>query len=134
MFNSIRVVHIAVNSVEEAAKDYKERFGLEADAPKDQPATGIRGAVVPLGNAIIEFIEPLDPEQGPVAKFLKNRGEGIYMIGWEVDDVDDAIKGLEANGVRLLSADPESRAAGANVFIHPKSSHGVLVELVEKPK
>ena len=134
MFNAIRVVHVAVNSVEEAAKDYKERFGLEASDPKEQPATGISAAIVQMGNAVIELIEPLDPEQGPVAKFLKNRGEGIYMIGWEVDDVDEAVKGLEANGVRLLSADAESRAAGANVFIHPKSSHGVLIELVEKAK
>lgn len=134
MFNSIPVVHVAVNNLEEAIKDFKERFGLEADAPKDQPATGIRAAIVQMGGQVIEFIEPLDPEQGPVAKFLKNKGEGIYMIGWAVENVDEAIKGLEAKGVRLLSADAESRAAGANVFIHPKSTHGVLVELVERPK
>ena len=134
MFSKIRVMHVAVNSLEEATKDYEERFGLVADAPKDQPATGIRAAIVPIGDAVIEFIEPLDPEQGPVAKFLKNKGEGIYMVGWEVADIDEAVKELEANGVRLLDADAESRAAGANVFIHPKSSHGVLVELVEKPK
>lgn len=134
MFNSIPVVHVAVNNLEEAIKDFKERFGLEADAPKDQPATGIRAAIVQMGGQVIEFIEPLDPEKGPVAKFLKNKGEGIYMIGWAVENVDEAIKGLEAKGVRLLSADAESRAAGANVFIHPKSTHGVLVELVERPK
>ena len=131
MFNAIPNVHVAVNSLEEATKDFKERFGLVADPPIDQPATGVRLAVVHLGGQVIEFVEPLDPEQGPVSKFLKNKGEGIYMMGWAVEDVDAAVKQLEANGVRLLNADAESRAAGANVFIHPKSSHGVIVQLVE---
>lgn len=134
MFNRIRTVHIVVNSIEEAAKDYEDRFGLKATAPTAQPATGIRAAVVSMGEAVIEFIEPLDHEQGPVAKFLQNRGEGVYMMAWEVDSLDEAIKELEAKGVRLLSADAESRAKGAIPFIHPKATHGVLIELVEKAK
>lgn len=134
MFNAIPVIHVAVNSIEEAAKDYKERFGLVASDPKEQPTTGIRAAVVQLGSQIVEFIQPLDPEQGPVAKFLKTKGEGVYMMGWAVENVDEAVKELEANGVRLLGTDAASRASGANVFIHPKASHGVLIELVEAPK
>ncbi len=134
MFNRIRAIHVVVNSLEEATKDYEDRFGLKGTAPAAQPATGIRASVVQMGDAVIEFIEPLDHEQGPVAKFLNTRGEGVYMMAWEVDSIDDTIKKCEANGVRLLSADAESRAKGVIPFIHPKSTHGVLIELVEKAK
>lgn len=134
MFNRIRAVHVVVNSLEEATKDYESRFGLKATAPKDQPQTGIRAAVVSMGEAVIEFIEPLDHSQGPVAKFLQTRGEGVYMMAWEVDSLDETVKNLEGNGVRLISADAASRAKGALPFIHPKETHGVLIELVEKAK
>ena len=134
MYNRIRAVHVVVNSLEEAAKDYESRFGLTATSPETQSQTGIRAAVVSMGDAVIEFIEPLDHEQGPVAKFLKTRGEGVYMMAWEVDSVDEAIKSLHAKGVRLINADAESRAKGVIPFIHPKETHGVLIELVEKAK
>jgi methylmalonyl-CoA/ethylmalonyl-CoA epimerase len=134
MFNRIRVIHVVVHSIEEAAKDYKERFGLEATTSGDRPDLGIRNAILPIGDAVIELIEPLDREEGPLPKFLQNRGEGVYMTGWEVDDIDEAVKSLQEKGVRLVNADPESRAKGAQVFLHPKSTHGVLIELVEKPK
>jgi len=132
MFTKIRAVHIAVNNVEEAAKLYTDNFNLQVSASGSNPAEGIRQAVLPVGDAVIELIEPLDPEQGPVAKFLQNRGEGVYMMAWEVENLDSAIQSLTEKGVRLLNADPESRAKGVNVFIHPKSTKGVLVELVQK--
>jgi len=132
MFNTIRVVHVAVNSVEEAAQVYKEKFGIDSEPPHEQPATGIRATLIQMGETSIELIQPLDPEEGPVAKFLKNRGEGIYMMGVEVDDIDETVKKLEAKGVRLINAEP--RVDGVPVFIHPKENHGVMLELVEKPK
>ena len=132
MFTKIRAIHIAVNNVEEAAKLYTDNFDLQVSASGSNPTEGIRQAVLPVGDAVIELIEPLDPEQGPVAKFLQNRGEGIYMMAWEVENLDSAIQSLTEKGVRLLNADPESRAKGVNVFIHPKSTKGVLVELVQK--
>jgi len=92
---------------------------------------GIKNALFPVGDAVIELIEPLDKEQGPIPNFLKSRGEGIYMIALEVEDLDAAITELKGRGVRLLSDDPESRAKGIPVFIHPKSSRGVLIELVQ---
>lgn len=134
MFNKLRVVHIVVNNADEAAKDYGESFGLETTHSAENPKQGFKTAVLPIGDAVIEFVEPFDKEQGPLGKFLQNRGEGIYMMGWEVDSVDDTVKALQDKGVRLVNAEPEARAGGANVFIHPKSSHGVLVELIEKPK
>ena len=132
MFTKIRAVHIAVNNVEEAAKLYTDNFGLQVSTSGSNPAEGIRQAVLPVGDAVIELIEPLDPEQGPVAKFLQNRGEGVYMMAWEVENLDSTIQSLTEKGVRLLSADAESRAKGIPAFIHPQSTKGVLVELVQK--
>ncbi|MEE8399150.1 MAG: VOC family protein [Desulfobacterales bacterium] len=134
MFTKIRAIHLAVNDVEAAAKDYKDNFGVEAYDIGPEPDLGIKNGFVAVGDAVIEFIEPLVPGEGPVAKFLAKRGEGVYMTAMEVEDVDAAVKDLEAKGVPLINADPESRAAGAAPFIHPKSARGLMIELIEKPK
>ncbi len=132
MFTKITAVHVAVNNIEETLKDYESNFGLKASRIEPQPHNGVKIAVLPIGDAVIELIQPLDPEAGPVARSLKNRGEGIYMIALQVDGLDAALKTLQTNGVRLISDDAESRAKGVQPFIHPKSTHGVLVELVGK--
>ena len=132
MFGKIRAIHLAVNDVEAAQKDYADNFGLEASSAETLPALGIKNALLPVGDAVIELIEPLDPEQGPVAKFLKNRGEGPYMVALEVDNIDSAVEDLKQRGVKLMNDDPESRANGIPIFIHPKYGRGLLIELVEK--
>ena len=132
MFNKIRAIHMAVNDLEEATKEYAESFGLEASSAETLPALGIKNALLPVGDAVIELIEPLDHEQGPVAKFLKKRGEGVYMVALEVDNIESAIKDLKQRGVRLMNDDPESRSNGVPVFIHPKSTRGLLIELIEQ--
>jgi len=132
MFNKIRAIHMAVNDLEEATKEYADSFGLEASGAETLPALGIKNALLPVGDAVIELIEPLDHEQGPVAKFLKKRGEGVYMVALEVDNIESAIKDLKQRGVRLMNDDPESRSNGAPVFIHPKSTRGLLIELIEQ--
>lgn len=131
MFSKIRAVHVAVKNVEEAARQYTDSFGLQVSQSETLPVLGIKNAVFLIGDAAIELIEPLDPEQGPIAKFLQSRGEGIYMIALEVEDIDSAVQSLEEKGVRLLSVDAESRAKGIPVFIHPQSTRGLLIELVE---
>ena len=134
MFNKVRVVHMAVNSIAEATKDFQERFGMKVTSRGELAREGIRTAVMPIGgDVVIEFIEPVSRD-GAVAKFLQNRGEGVYMMGWEVNNLETAIKELQAKGVRLINAEPEARAKGANVFIHPKFAHGLMIELLEKPK
>jgi len=123
---------MAVKSVKDAVKDYQERFGFRVLRSGDAPQLGIRNAILQFGDAVIEFIEPLNPGEGPVAKFLETRGEGVYMMGWEVENLEKAIVELQAKGIRLINADPAARARGTPVFIHPKDAHGLMVELVEK--
>lgn len=134
MFSRIRAVHVAVKSVDEAVKEFSDKFDLTPSRSGEMPELGIRNALLPLGEAFIEFIEPLDPEKGPLAQFLKNRGEGVYMMAWEVEDLEKTIQTLQKKGIRLINAEAEARAKGANVFIHPKSARGMMIELLEKPK
>ena len=131
MFSKIRAIHLAVNDVEKAKKIYADNFGVEATSSETLPALGIKNALLPVGDAVIELIEPLDHEQGPLANFLKKRGEGAYMVALAVDNIDSAVKELKQKGVRLMNDDAESRAKGIPVFIHPKSTNGLLIELVE---
>jgi methylmalonyl-CoA epimerase len=132
MFTKIHNIVIAVNSIEEAAKQYADNFGLQISRTGTMPEQGIKSAYLPIGDATIEFIEPLDPEQGLVSKLLKNQGEGLYMIELRVESIDSTIQALQERGVRLIGADPEARAKGSMVFIHPQSAKGVLIALVER--
>ena len=84
MFTRIRAIHVAVKDVEEAAKLYTDSFGLKVSKSETLPELGIRNALLPIGDAVIELIEPLDPQQGPVTKFLQSRGEGVYMIALDI--------------------------------------------------
>ena len=132
MFTKLRAVHIAVKNVAEATKLYTDSFGLQVSQSGTLPELGIKNALLSIGDTTIELIEPLDPQQGPVTKFLQSRGEGVYMIALEVESIDSAIQSLSEKGVRLLGTEPESRAKGIPVFIHPQSTRGVLIELVQR--
>jgi len=132
MFTRIYNIVVAVNDIEEATKMYADNLGMKLDRSGTAPDLGLKNAFFNVGDAVIELVEPLDHEQGPVAKFLQNKGEGVYMIDLEVENVDSAVKSFTEKGVRLLGADPEARAKGSRVFIHPQSTRGVLVQLVEK--
>lgn len=134
MFNKIRVVHIAVNNIGDAVKDYSECFGLEVSRSAELPELGIRSAVMPIGDAVIEFITPIDSTNRALAHFLQNRGEGIYMMGWEVDNLKESIRSLRGKGIHMTSADTEATDQGAQIFVHPMFAHGVMIELIQKPK
>ena len=118
--------------LEAAVNTYSQQLGFKVSEPKERKHLGIKNVFMSLGDSLIELMEPLDHEQGPVSRFLKNRGEGIYLVELEVDDMDAAINELSDKGVRLIGADPELREKGGLVFIHPQSAAGVLMQLVAK--
>ena len=132
MFTKIHNLVMAVKNAEEAAKLYTDNFGLEVSRTGTLPGQGLKVAFLAIGDATIEFIEPLNPQEGPVAKFLQSHGEGLYMVELEVESIDQAIQSLTEKGVRLLGADPESRAKDGLVFIHPRSAKGLLIALMQK--
>jgi methylmalonyl-CoA/ethylmalonyl-CoA epimerase len=89
-------------------------------------------AFFPVGDTEVELLEATSPD-GPVAKFIEKKGEGVHHIAFRVDDIDAALEELKAQGVQLIDQTPRQGAGGARIaFLHPKSTHGVLVELCER--
>lgn len=130
-----RIDHIAivVRSIEEALQVYEGALGLELTDVKEVPEQAVRVAFLPVGESKIELVEPLTTDGG-VARFLEKRGEGLHHICLEVDDIEAALQDLAAKGVRLIDEQPRQGAHGRVAFLHPKSAHGVLIELIEKPR
>jgi len=130
-----KIDHIAivVRSIEEALQVYEGALGLELTDVKEVPEQAVTVAFLPVGESKIELVEPLTADGG-IARFLEKRGEGLHHICLEVDDIEAALQDLAAQGVRLIDEQPRQGAHGRVAFLHPKSAHGVLIELIEKPR
>ena len=124
-------IAIAVHSIEEALQAYEGALGLELADIGEVSEQGVRVAFLPMGESALELVEPLTSGSG-VAKFLEKRGEGIHHICFEVDNIEAALQDLAAKGVRLIDEQPRQGAHGRVAFLHPKSTHGVLIELIQK--
>ena len=125
---------IAVKSISDSLAFYREVLGLELAGTETVRDQGVRVALLPVGEARIELLEPVSGET-PVGRFITKRGEGLHHICYEVDDLASKLDELRSRGVRLLEGYPRRGVEGKLVaFLHPASAHGVLVELVEKAR
>ena len=126
-------VAIVVRDLDEALAFYRDALGLDAIERCDVLEEGVEIASLPLARGRIELVRPLSDEGG-VARFLEKRGEGLHHICLVVDDIVDAMEQLREAGADLVTDEPQRGADGTRyVFIHPKSAHGVLLELYEEP-
>ena len=132
MIKKIDHIAIVVYNIEEALQFYEGALGLELTEVKEAPEQAVRIAFLPVGESQIELVEPLSTDSG-VARYLEKRGEGLHHICLEVDDIEAALQDLAAQGIRLIDEQPRRGAHGRVAFLHPKSAHGVLIELIEKP-
>ncbi|MFO7783924.1 MAG: methylmalonyl-CoA epimerase [Thermodesulfobacteriota bacterium] len=125
-------IGIAVKSIEQAGRFYTDVLGLPihgTETVADQKATV---AFIPITDSEIELLESTEPD-GPVARYIDSRGEGIQHIAYRVENIDEALAELKEKGVRLIDQEPRKGAGGARIaFIHPKETNGVLVELCER--
>lgn len=130
MIRKIDHIGIAVRSIEES-RGFYEALGLEVKSIEEVPQEGVRVAMIPCGEALLELLEPTSPDS-PIARFLEKRGPGIHHLCLATEDVAGATVALRAAGVDLLRPEPTAGAGGTKVnFVHPKSASGVLVELAE---
>jgi len=130
----VRIDHIgvAVNSVEDAVKLYTDAFGIKAEDIEMETVEEqkVRAAMIPVGESRIELLESTDSE-GPIAKYIEKRGEGMHHLALEVSDIQGMLKTLKEKGLPLIDTEPRIGAGGARVaFLHPKGTK-VLIELVE---
>lgn len=122
---------IAVRSIEAALRLYRDTLGMEVAHTAVVEAEKVKVAMLPAGESRIELLEPLEPDSA-VGRFLAARGEGLHHVAMAVEDLDEAVERLRASGARLASTEVRIGAEGYRyVFLHPKSAHGVLLELIE---
>jgi methylmalonyl-CoA epimerase len=131
-----RIDHIAiiVRNIEQALTFYRDTLGLWPREIKEVPGEHVRIAFLPMGGAggsEIELIEPTDSGSG-LSRFLEKRGEGLHHICLQVADIEAALHDMQAKGVAVLDTEPRMAAEGRAIFLHPRSTHGVLLEFVEK--
>lgn len=123
---------IAVRSINDSLAFYRDALGLEVAGTETVEDQGVEVALLPVGDARIELLEPVS-DNTVVGRFIAKRGEGLHHICYEVEDLTSKLEELESRGVRLLDGYPRRGAEGKLVaFLHPAGANGVLVELVEK--
>lgn len=131
-----RIDHVAiiVRNIEQALVFYRDMLGIMPGETKEVPAEQVRIAFLPMGGPAgseIELIEPTTPGSS-LAQFLEKRGEGLHHICLEVESIDAALAEMQEKGAPVLDKQPRVAAEGRAIFVHPKGTHGVLLELLEK--
>ena len=129
-----RVDHIgiAVKNLDEMVKWYEETLGIEAHGYEVVEEQKVKVAFLPIGESELELLEDTTGD-GPVAKFIEKNGEGIQHIALRVDSIEGALEELKEKEVRLIDQTPRYGAGNASIaFVHPKATHGVLLELCER--
>lgn len=131
MTGKINHVGIAVKNLENSIPFYRDQLGMTFEGTEEVAEQRVRVAFLQIGESRIELLEPTSPDS-PVAKFLEKNGEGIHHLAYEVDDIEQALRDLDAQGVRLIDREPRNGAHGSKIaFIHPKASGGVLTEICQ---
>jgi methylmalonyl-CoA/ethylmalonyl-CoA epimerase len=125
-------IGIAVKSIEQAGKFYTDVLGLAIEDIETVAEQKVNVAFIPITDSEVELLQSVEPD-GPVAKYIEKRGEGIQHIAFRVDDINQCLEELKEKGVRLIDQTPRHGAGGAKIaFIHPKETNGVLVEICER--
>ena len=123
---------IAINSIESGKKFWTDVLGLACEGTETVEPQQVTTAFFPVGESEVELLESTSPD-GPVAKYIEKRGQGIQHVAFRVKDIEAALSELKAKGVRLIDETPRRGAGGARIaFLHPKATGGVLVELCER--
>ena len=131
MVTKIDHIGIAVKNLEETLKFYEDVLGMKSVGTEVVEEQKVKVAFLP-GDTEVELLESTE-EDGPIAKFIEKKGEGIQHIAYRVDNIEKAIEELKAKGIKMIDEKPRYGAGGAKIaFLHPKSTFGVLIELCER--
>ena len=126
-------IAIATKHLADSLSIWRDTLGLEIDSSEEVIDQGVRIAMLALGETHVELLEPLKADS-PVGKFLTKRGPGIHHFAVQVKDIRTTLLELASKGIRLIDSEPRVGAGGCLVaFIHPSSTNGVLLELVQRP-
>jgi methylmalonyl-CoA/ethylmalonyl-CoA epimerase len=131
MTEKIDHIGIAVKNLENSIPFYRDQLGMVFEGTEEIAEQRVRVAFLKVGESRIELLEPTTPDS-PVAKFLEKHGEGIHHLAYEVEDIEQALRDLAAQGVQLVDKLPRQGAHGSRIaFLHPRASGGVLTEICQ---
>jgi methylmalonyl-CoA/ethylmalonyl-CoA epimerase len=131
LFGRIDHIGIAVNDLDAAVQLYGGSFDMDEQHRETVEEQGVEAILLEVGEGHIELIRPLSDDTG-VAKFIAKNGEGMHHVAYQVDDIDAALEKVREAGLRLIDEKPRTGIRGSRVaFLHPKSTGGVLTEIVE---
>jgi len=123
---------VAVNSIDETKGFWADVLGLKFEGSEIVEEQKVTTAFFPVGDSEVELLESTAPD-GPISRYLEKKGEGIQHIAFRVENVEKALEELKEKGIKLIDEKPRKGAGGAKIaFLHPRSTHGVLVELCER--
>lgn len=131
MFGALDHVGVAVSDLEAAIALYEDTLGMELVHRETVTEQGVDAVLLDVGDSHVELLHPTGPDT-PVGKFIAARGDGLHHVAYRVGDIEAALERLRAAGVRLIDESPRTGIRNSRVaFLHPKSTGGVLTEIVE---
>jgi methylmalonyl-CoA/ethylmalonyl-CoA epimerase len=131
IFGRIDHIGVAVEDLETAIGLYEGRFEMELAHRETVESQGVEAVLLDVGEGHVELLRPLGPETA-VGKFLSRKGEGLHHVAYTSDDIDATLERLAAAGLELIDSEPRVGIRGSRVaFLHPRSTGGVLTEIVE---
>ena len=134
MLNRIYHLGYAVEDIEAASRFYRENFGVEPTEPEVIEEQGIIATMFRVGESMVELVQPTGPDT-PVGRFLQRRGEGFHHVAYQVNDLEAALRDLRNSDFEIIDEEPRVGVGGTKMaFVHPRSTFGVLTELVELPE
>ncbi|MCA1784914.1 MAG: methylmalonyl-CoA epimerase [Desulfotignum sp.] len=123
---------IAVNSIDGRKNFWTDGLGLSLEGTETVAEQKVTTAFLPVGESEVELLESTAPD-GPIAKYIEKKGEGIQHVAFQVENIEEALAELKEKGIQLIDQTPRKGAGGAKIaFLHPKATAGVLVELCER--
>ena len=131
MFGRIDHIGVAVEDIDAAIELYRDSFGMELAHRETVESQGVEAVLLDVGDGHVELLAPLGPET-PVGKYMAKNGPGLHHVAYAVDDIDAALEKIAAAGVQLIDSEPRTGIRDSRVaFLHPRSTGGVLTEIVE---
>jgi len=131
LFGRIDHIGVAVEDIDAAIALYGESFEMELAHRETVESQGVEAVLLDVGDGHVELLAPLGPET-PVGKYMAKNGPGLHHVAYAVDDIDAALKRIAAAGVQLIDSEPRVGIRDSRVaFLHPRSTGGVLTEIVE---
>lgn len=132
MIEKLDHIGIAVFDIDKALRFYSDTLGLKCELVEEVAQQSVKIAFIPTGDVNLELVQATSDDSA-IAKFIEKKGEGVHHIALKVDNIDDALKRLKEKNIEFIDPIPRKGAHGSKIaFLNPKSTHGVLLELVER--